>query len=36
MRALLVRMLELNADQPYSYSREGLIELLDEEMAKMK
>jgi NAD(P)-dependent dehydrogenase (short-subunit alcohol dehydrogenase family) len=36
MRALLVRMLELNADQPHSYSREGLIELLDEEMAKMK
>lgn len=36
MRALLVRMLELNADQPYSYDRDGLIKLLDEEMAKMK
>lgn len=35
MRALLVRMLELNADQPYSFDREGLIRLLDEEMAKM-
>ena len=35
MRALLLRMLEMNADQPYSYDREGLIKLLDEEMAKM-
>ncbi|MFC1690184.1 SDR family NAD(P)-dependent oxidoreductase [Pseudomonadota bacterium] len=35
MRALLVRMLELNANQPYTYDREGLIELLDEEMAKI-
>ena len=35
MRALLLRMLELNKDQPYSYDREGLIKLLDEEMAKL-
>lgn len=35
MRALLHRMLELNQDQPFTYDREGLIELLDEEMAKL-
>ena len=35
MRALLLRMLELNNDQPYSYDREGLIKLLHEEMAKL-
>lgn len=34
MRALLVRMLELNANQPYTYDREGLIKLLDEEIAR--
>jgi len=36
MRALLHRMLELNENQEYTYDREGLIELLDEELAKMK
>lgn len=36
MRALLRRMLELNANQTYTYDREGIIELLDEEMARMK
>lgn len=36
MRALLARMLELNKDQPYTYDREGLIKLLDDEMAKVK
>jgi len=35
MRALLRRMLELNEDQAYTYDREGLIRLLDEEIAKM-
>jgi NAD(P)-dependent dehydrogenase (short-subunit alcohol dehydrogenase family) len=35
MRALLHRMLELNMNQPYTYDREGLIKLLDEEIAKM-
>lgn len=35
MRALLHRMLELNENQPFSYDREGLIKLLDEEMAKI-
>jgi len=35
MRALLDRMLQLNENQPYTYDREGLIKLLDEEMAKM-
>ena len=35
MRALLHRMLELNENQAYMYDREGLIELLDEEMARM-
>jgi hypothetical protein len=36
MRALLVRMLELNANQPYTYDREGLIKLLDEEIARQQ
>ena len=36
MRALLHRMLELNKNQVYSYDREGLIKLLDDELAKMK
>jgi NAD(P)-dependent dehydrogenase (short-subunit alcohol dehydrogenase family) len=36
MRALLVRMLELNHNQAYSYDRDGLIQLLDDEMAKLK
>lgn len=36
MRALLHRMLELNENQEYTYDREGLIKLLDEELAKMK
>jgi NAD(P)-dependent dehydrogenase (short-subunit alcohol dehydrogenase family) len=36
MRALLRRMLELNENQTYTYDREGLIKLLDEEMAKME
>ena len=35
MRALLHRMLELNENQPFTYDREGLIKLLDEEMAKV-
>ncbi|MGB5291210.1 MAG: SDR family oxidoreductase, partial [Lysobacterales bacterium] len=35
MRALLHRMLELNKNQPFTYDREGLIKLLDEEMAKV-
>jgi NAD(P)-dependent dehydrogenase (short-subunit alcohol dehydrogenase family) len=34
MRAVLRRMLELNENQAYTYDREGLIRLLDEEMAK--
>jgi len=36
MRALLHRMLQLNQNQPYSYDRDGLIELLDEEMLKIE
>ena len=36
MRALLHRMLELNENQAYTYDREGLIKLLDEEMENMK
>ena len=36
MRALLRRMLELNQNQPYTYDREGLIELLDEELKKIQ
>lgn len=35
MRAMLHRMLQLNENQAYSYDREGLIKLLDEEMKKM-
>ena len=35
MRALLHRMLELNENQPFTYDREGLIKLLDEEMEKI-
>lgn len=35
MRALLRRMLELNEDQPFTYDREGLIKLLDDEMKKL-
>ena len=35
MRALLHRMLELNENQPFTYDREGLIKLLDEEIAKV-
>ena len=35
MRAVLRRMLELNEDQPFSYDRDGLIKLLDEEMANL-
>lgn len=36
MRAVLRRMLELNENQPYSYDRDGLIKLLDEEMANLE
>lgn len=36
MRALLHRMLELNENQPFTYDREGLIKLLDAELANMK
>ena len=36
MRALLARKLELNANQPYTYDREGLIKLLDEEIARLQ
>jgi NAD(P)-dependent dehydrogenase (short-subunit alcohol dehydrogenase family) len=35
MRALLRRMLELNQDQTYTYDREGLLEILDQEIARM-
>lgn len=35
MRALLHRMLELNENQPFTYDREGLIKLLDEEIEKI-
>jgi len=35
MRALLHKMLQLNQDQPFTYDRDGLIKLLDEEMAKL-
>jgi NAD(P)-dependent dehydrogenase (short-subunit alcohol dehydrogenase family) len=35
MRAILRRMLELNENQPYNYDREGLIKLLDEELANL-
>ncbi|HEY5774629.1 MAG TPA: SDR family NAD(P)-dependent oxidoreductase, partial [Xanthomonadales bacterium] len=36
MRALLRRMLELNENQAYTYDREGLIKLLDEELAEIQ
>jgi NAD(P)-dependent dehydrogenase (short-subunit alcohol dehydrogenase family) len=36
MRALLRRMLELNHDQPFSYDRVGLIELMDDERASIE
>lgn len=36
MRALLERMLQLNKNQPYTLDRQGLINLLDEEMAKLE
>ncbi len=36
MRALLQRMLQLNSNQKFSYDREGLIKLLDEELNKIK
>jgi NAD(P)-dependent dehydrogenase (short-subunit alcohol dehydrogenase family) len=36
MRALLRRMLELNENQAFTYDRNGLIQILDEEMAKME
>jgi len=36
MRAVLRRMLELNENQPYSYDRDGLIKLLDQEMAGLE
>jgi NAD(P)-dependent dehydrogenase (short-subunit alcohol dehydrogenase family) len=35
MRALLRRMLELNEDQTFTYDRDGLIEILDQEIARM-
>ena len=35
MRAVLRRMLELNENQAYSYDREGLVKLLDEELANL-
>jgi len=35
MRALLRRMLELNENQAFTYDREGLIKLLDEEMTSL-
>jgi len=34
MRAIIEHMVELNHDQPSSYDRDGLIKLLDEELAK--
>ncbi len=36
MRALLRRMLELNDNQPYTYDRDGLIKLLDEEIESLQ
>lgn len=35
MRAILRRMLELNENQAFTYDREGLIKLLDEELANI-
>ena len=34
MRAIIEHMVELNHKQPFSYDRDGLIKLLDEELAK--
>ena len=36
MRALLGRMLQMNHNQPFSYDRDALVELLDDEIEKMK
>jgi NAD(P)-dependent dehydrogenase (short-subunit alcohol dehydrogenase family) len=36
MRAVLRRLLELNQDQAYTYDRNGLLNLLDQELAKLK
>lgn len=36
MRAVLRRMLELNENQAYAYDRNGLIKLLDEELANLE
>ncbi|MDX1395718.1 MAG: SDR family oxidoreductase, partial [Gemmatimonadota bacterium] len=36
MRSLFRRMLQLNQNQPYTYDRDGLIELLDAEIARME
>ncbi|MFT7670644.1 MAG: NAD(P)-dependent dehydrogenase (short-subunit alcohol dehydrogenase family) [Planctomycetota bacterium] len=36
VKAALSRFVELNAHQPYSYDREGLIELLDEALANLE
>jgi NAD(P)-dependent dehydrogenase (short-subunit alcohol dehydrogenase family) len=36
MRAIIREMLELNHDHPFSYDRDGLIKMLDEELAKKK
>jgi len=36
MRAVLRRMLELNENQAYTYDRDGLIKLLDEELANLQ
>ena len=34
MRAIIEHLVELNHNQPFSYDREGLIRMLDEELAK--
>jgi hypothetical protein len=34
IKAAIARVVELNRDQPYAYDREGLIQLLDEALAK--
>jgi len=36
MRAIIEHMVELNHNQPFSYDRDGLIKILDEELAKKK
>ena len=33
IRKAIQVLVQLNADQPYSYSREQLVDMLDEEMA---